>query len=116
MESGFGGTSLQSLPHLNGFINETVRFHPPVSSAGLRETLPEGSTVADRHIPGHMTVVVPVYSLHRCKLQALLPVHFLSLTVRFSFEAMNRVQMCLLKVILLDALTRSPSTSLKYSA
>ncbi|KAK3170215.1 hypothetical protein OEA41_009601 [Lepraria neglecta] len=34
--------------------------------------------------------------------------HFLSLTVRFSFEAMNWVQMCLLKVILLDALYKKP--------
>jgi tryprostatin B 6-hydroxylase len=66
-DSGFDGKTLQSLPHLNGFINETLRLHPPVPSAGLRITPPEGLTVVDRYIPGNTTVVVPVYSLHRRK-------------------------------------------------
>lgn len=84
LESGFDGRFLQSLPHLNGLINETLHFHPPIPSAGLRETLLEGLAVADRHIPGYTTRFIPVYSLHRRKLQTLLPIHFLSLTLRFS--------------------------------
>lgn len=87
LESGFDGRFLQSLPHLNGLINETLHFHPPVPSAGLRETLLEGLAVADRHIPGYTARFIPVYSLHRRKLQTLLPIHFLSLTLRFSLEA-----------------------------
>ena len=87
LKSGFGGRIVQPLPHLNGFINQTLHSHPLVPSAGLRETLPEGLAVADLHIPGHTTRFIPVYSLHRRKLQTLLPIHFLSLTVRFSLEA-----------------------------
>ena len=57
--------SLQSLSQLNGLINETLRLHPPVPSAGLRETPPQGSEIAGQYIPGGTTVVVPVYSLQR---------------------------------------------------
>ena len=64
--------SLQSLPSLNAFINETLRLHPPVPSAGLRETPPEGIEIGNQYIPGHTTVVVPVYSLHRCEWNAFL--------------------------------------------
>lgn len=67
LQSGLNAKSLQALPHLNGFINETLRLHPPVPSAGLRVTPSQGLSVGDQHIPGHTTVVVPVYSLQRRK-------------------------------------------------
>ena len=59
--------SLQSLPYLNGIINETLRLHPPLPSAGLRETPSQGIQIAGQYIPGYTTVVLPVYSLHRRK-------------------------------------------------
>lgn len=57
--------ALQTLPHLNGAINETLRLHPPVPSAGLRQSPPEGATVAGTSIPGSTVLCLPVYSLHR---------------------------------------------------
>lgn len=57
--------ALQTLPHLNGAINETLRLHPPVPSAGLRESPPEGITIASTSIPGSTVLCLPVYSLHR---------------------------------------------------
>lgn len=57
--------ALQALPHLNGFINECLRLHPPVPSGGYRETPPEGMTVAGHYIPGNTTIVAPRYSLGR---------------------------------------------------
>lgn len=57
--------ALQSLPHLNGAINETLRLHPPVPSGGLRQSPPEGLTIASTSIPGSTVLSLPVYSLHR---------------------------------------------------
>ncbi|KAL9130770.1 MAG: hypothetical protein Q9217_001118 [Psora testacea] len=59
--------ALQTLPHLNAFINESLRLHPPVPSGGLRETPPGGLTIGDHFIPGNTIVDLPVYSLHRRK-------------------------------------------------
>lgn len=63
--------ALQALPHLNGFIQETLRLHPPVPSGGYRETPPEGITVAGQYIPGRTTIVSPRYSLGRCTFSLL---------------------------------------------
>ncbi|KAI4180677.1 MAG: hypothetical protein L6R41_007075 [Letrouitia leprolyta] len=57
--------TLQTMPLLNAFINETLRLHPPVPSAGLRNTPTEGVMVGERFIPGDVTVLVPNYSLGR---------------------------------------------------
>ena len=59
--------NLQTLPHLNAFINESMRLHPPVPSAGLRETPPEGLMIGDQYIPGNTVIGLPMYSLHRRK-------------------------------------------------
>ncbi|KAL8822365.1 MAG: hypothetical protein Q9191_006899, partial [Dirinaria sp. TL-2023a] len=56
---------LQSLNYLNAFIYETLRLHPPVPSAGLRDTPPEGIIIGGHHIPGGTTVLTPNYSLGR---------------------------------------------------
>ncbi|KAL8891148.1 MAG: hypothetical protein Q9192_005778, partial [Flavoplaca navasiana] len=57
--------ALQSLPHLNGIINETLRLHPAVPTGGLREAPTEGCTVAGRFIPGKTTICAPRYTLGR---------------------------------------------------
>lgn len=57
--------ALQELPHLNGVINETLRLHPALPTGGLRQTPPEGITVAGQFIPGNVTVSAPRYSLGR---------------------------------------------------
>lgn len=57
--------ALQSMPYLNAFIQETLRLHPPVPSAGLRDTPPEGIVVGNQHIPGGVTILTPNYSLGR---------------------------------------------------
>ena len=57
--------SLQALPHLNGVINETLRLHPAVPTGGLRQTPPEGATIAGRFVPGNTLICAPRYSIAR---------------------------------------------------
>lgn len=57
--------ALQSMTYLNAFIQETLRLHPPVPSAGLRETPAEGIMIENRYIPGKVTVLTPNYTLGR---------------------------------------------------
>ncbi|MCJ1375714.1 hypothetical protein MMC20_006951 [Loxospora ochrophaea] len=64
-DSSVNESKLQALPHLNAFINETLRLHPPVPSGLLRETPPEGLTIAGQYIPGSTTVVAPFYTISR---------------------------------------------------
>lgn len=56
---------LQSLPLLNGFINETVRLYPAVPTGGYRESPIEGITIAGQRIPEGTTIVAPRYSIGR---------------------------------------------------
>lgn len=58
--------TLAKLPHLNGFINETLRLHPPIPDVIPRKTPPEGIHVKDVFIPGNMTVFSPQWSMGRC--------------------------------------------------
>ena len=57
--------ALQSLPFLNGCINEALRLHPPLPSGCLRITPSEGLHVDGKRIPGGCTVLTPAYSLGR---------------------------------------------------
>ncbi len=57
--------TLQSLPTLNGCINEALRLHPPLPSGCLRNTPPEGLNINGTILPGNITVLTPAYSLGR---------------------------------------------------
>ena len=59
--------TLQSLPHLNGVLNETLRLYPAVPTGGLRDTPPEGITISGRFVPGNTTICAPRYALARRK-------------------------------------------------
>ena len=56
---------LQSLAHLNALINETLRLYPPIITAPLRQTPPEGLKIGDQFIPGNVTISTPQWSLGR---------------------------------------------------
>ncbi|CAJ2505022.1 Uu.00g124160.m01.CDS01 [Anthostomella pinea] len=56
---------IQSLPHLNCVIDETLRLHPPVPTALPRRTPSEGITVGEVHVPGDMTVWCSQYAIGR---------------------------------------------------
>ncbi|KAL1975132.1 hypothetical protein VTN31DRAFT_3524 [Thermomyces dupontii] len=56
---------IATLPHLNGFINETLRLQPPIPSTIQRKTPPEGIEIDGIHIPGNMTVFCPQYVIGR---------------------------------------------------
>jgi len=53
--------------YINGIINETLRMHPPVPSAILRCTPPEGLQIGDVLVPGNVNVWCPQYVLGKCK-------------------------------------------------
>jgi cytochrome P450 len=56
---------LNSLPHLNGAINEALRLHPPVPSGVQRMTPKEGMMVGDTFIPGNTNFWMPQYVMGR---------------------------------------------------
>lgn len=60
-------SALATLPHLNGFINETMRILPSALTGGNRKTPPEGITVDGTFIPGDVTICAPKYSIFRRK-------------------------------------------------
>jgi len=62
---------IQRLDHLNGFISETLRLHPPVPTAMARLTPPEGIMIEETHIPGNTTVWCPPYAMSRSKFRLL---------------------------------------------
>lgn len=59
--------SLQTLPHLNAVIQETLRLHPPLISAGMRKAPKAGIRIGDTFIPGGTTIIAPRYTIFRRK-------------------------------------------------
>ncbi|OTB10574.1 hypothetical protein K445DRAFT_70027 [Daldinia sp. EC12] len=57
--------ALGTLPHLEGFIAETLRLLPPAMSGGARITGPEGLQVDDTLIPPGVKVTAPKYAVMR---------------------------------------------------
>lgn len=58
---------LQSLNHLNGIINETLRLHPPIPGGVYRLSPPEGFHIGDHYIPGDINILTPSWTIQRCK-------------------------------------------------
>lgn len=56
-----------TLVHLNAIIYETLRMYPPVPTALLRQTPPEGIEIEGVYIPGNMTVWCPQYAIGRSR-------------------------------------------------
>ncbi|KAK4165553.1 cytochrome P450 [Cladorrhinum sp. PSN259] len=63
--TGIPPEKLATLNHLNGVINEALRLLPPVPTQTIRQTPPEGITVAGTHIPGGVDVWSPQYIVGR---------------------------------------------------
>lgn len=70
--------NLAPLTYLNGFINETLRLHPPVPGGVYRETPREGLTLNGHLIPGKSTVITPHHNIHRCEYYGVLLMLILS--------------------------------------
>ena len=58
---------LKKLPHLNAFIHETMRVHPPVLDGLPRDTPAEGVTIDGRLIPGNVTCLAPFCTISKRK-------------------------------------------------
>lgn len=59
--------ALGQLPHLEGFIAETLRLLPPAMSGGARRTGPQGMMVDKTFIPPDVKVTAPKYVIMRRK-------------------------------------------------
>ncbi|RYP55519.1 hypothetical protein DL769_010135 [Monosporascus sp. CRB-8-3] len=57
--------TLATLPHLNGFINETLRLVPPIMTGTSRITGPEGLMLDNVLIPPYTRVTAPRYVIMR---------------------------------------------------
>ncbi|GAP91120.2 putative cytochrome P450 [Rosellinia necatrix] len=57
--------ALSTLPHLNGFINESMRLLPAALTMGTRVTPSEGLVIGDTFIPGNVKIAAPRYSIFR---------------------------------------------------
>ena len=58
---------LETLPQLNGFINETLRMVPPIMTGTSRLTGPQGLTLNGMLIPPFTRVTTPRYPIMRCE-------------------------------------------------
>ena len=56
---------LGDCPYLDGFINETLRVHPPVATGAIRQAGPGGIDVAGINIPEGTIIVAPRYCIAR---------------------------------------------------
>ena len=59
--------ALRGLPHLKGIINESLRIHPPVPTGGYRQSPKGGMIIADKYIPGNVTIVSPRHTMGKRK-------------------------------------------------
>lgn len=75
MGDEFSIQALQSLDHLNGVINETLRLYPAVPGGVFRQTPQEGIQVGDHFIPGDVTVLTPPWVIQRCTLLQITRLH-----------------------------------------
>ncbi|KAH0847540.1 Tryprostatin B 6-hydroxylase [Fonsecaea pedrosoi] len=69
--------ALSRSKHLDAFINETLRLHPPVPSGVQRLTPPEGMMIGDTFVPGNTIVYVPLYTVFRDERNFKRPEEFL---------------------------------------
>ncbi|KAF7188117.1 Cytochrome P450 monooxygenase [Pseudocercospora fuligena] len=56
---------IKSCEHLNGVINEALRLHPAGPSGVYRLTPPSGMCIGECYIPGNVSILMPIYVIHR---------------------------------------------------
>lgn len=56
---------LQTLPHLEAVIIETLRLYPALPTGGNRKTLEHGVTIGGTYVPAHTTIAAPRYTISR---------------------------------------------------
>jgi len=70
-------SDLASLPHLNGFINESMRLNPTAMTGSGRLTPPEGVMFKGTFIPGNVQIVAPKYTIFRLESAFEQPLEFI---------------------------------------
>ncbi|KAG8532537.1 uncharacterized protein KY384_002414 [Bacidia gigantensis] len=60
---------LQKLSHLNAFIHEVMRVHPPILDGLQRNTPSEGVIISEQYIPGNVTCLAPFHTIARRECQ-----------------------------------------------
>ena len=68
-DASFSARDIQNANYLNGLINEALRLHPSVPGGVYRQSPPQGITIDNVYVPGNVQLVVPHYTIGRCKLQ-----------------------------------------------
>lgn len=56
---------VRNIPYLRACIDESLRLWPPTGVGLPRETPKGGTTILGQHIPGGVTVSVPIFTTHR---------------------------------------------------
>ncbi|KAI0012738.1 cytochrome P450 [Xylariaceae sp. FL0662B] len=57
--------TLETLPFLNGCINEILRLYPGVPTGGIRQTVDKGMKLGEHWIPPRTVIVAPRWSIGR---------------------------------------------------
>jgi cytochrome P450 len=60
-------STLATLPHLNGCIDESMRLYPVAATSISRQTPPQGVNIGSTYIPGDVIVVAPRWVIFRRK-------------------------------------------------
>ncbi|KAF2202990.1 cytochrome P450 [Delitschia confertaspora ATCC 74209] len=67
----------QKATYLDACIDETLRLHPVLLTAGARQTTARGLTVAGRYIPPYTNIIAPRYSIGRLESCFAKPTEFI---------------------------------------
>ena len=74
---GFANSDLLNAEYLNAAVDESMRLHNPVCTGGTRETPPEGIVLDGTFIPGGVSIISSIWSMHRSEKYFVKPLEWI---------------------------------------